>query len=520
MSRTAWKLERAMQSTGANMAEEWRKLGDTTPEVMAYEFRRLKSDLEPLAGELHAAMSPHTNLGMAMLAAEQTYWTYHNIIPKGYNNPFSLTDPWDDSKGGRQWSKFSSPVEGAKAWRARMLSTTGPYANTRTIPELISVYAPGFDGNDEAAYVRKILTYRDSYKALEARLNPGGGGGTKPPTVKLNFDTVIPFPPMQVRLITHKPAGQGWDNLGQREAWGGVMHRMQGTLWGTDGHFRGPVGALTDYGIDSITGEMLQWCDPWGWLTPWASGPVSSPYGDGASFVSKFGSSAVNKFLASLEFSGYFRQPGSSVTADTPLSDIAIRRAGQWLAAIAQRAKIPFTDFPIRPDWLFSAVFWHQEFTLGTGKICPGDVIMNATTEIIEVARQMLQKAQTGVDNTPPIVVVPPIIPGNPPAPAIRYPAGLNRDLAIRLFGELKAPNGAVYRFDETGPVSVAWLTEGSKDGEYGELVNIIQSPDGPYFRFSDGLLLYKPKNAGGAYRPVGVGDPEPADAEQPKVAA
>lgn len=507
-----------MLSTGADMAENWRELGDTTPEVMAYEFRRLKSDLEPLAGALHAAVTPHSNLAMAMLAVEQIYWTYHNIIPKSYNNPFSLTDPWDASKGGRQWSRFTSPVEGAKAWQTRMLSATGPYANTRTVPELISVYAPGFDGNDEAGYVRKILSYRDAYKALEAKLGTGSGGGNggKP----LNFDTVIPFPPMQVRLITHKPHGQGWNDLGQREPWGGALHRMQGTLWGTDGHFRGPVGALTDFGIDSITGEMLQWVDPWGRITPWASGPVSGQYGDGASFVAKFGAQAVNKFLASLEFSGYFRQPGSSITSDTPLADIAIRRAGQWLAAIAQRARIAFTDFPIRADWGFSCVFWHQEFTLGTGKICPGDVIMAATVEIIEVARTMLQKAQTGVDHTPPIVVVPPIIPGTPPKPPIKYPEGLNRDLAIRLFGELKAPNGAVYRFDEAGPVSVAWLTEGSKDGEYGELVDIIDSANGPYFRFSDGLLLYKAKNAGGAYRAVGVGDPTPADAEQPKVAA
>ena len=60
----------------------------------------------------------------------------------------------------------------------------------------------------------------------------------------------VPHPAYQDRIISGKPAGIGWSDLGQRVPKGVGLHRMLGTLWGTDSHFRNPtVEALTDYGV-------------------------------------------------------------------------------------------------------------------------------------------------------------------------------------------------------------------------------------------------------------------------------
>lgn len=478
---------------------DFRALGDTTPEVYEHEFRRLNSPLLPYAGELFRVLQPHTVLAGAMLAIEQSYWTDHRIIPKEYNNPFSLSA---GKRGGvHTWQQFNSPIEGAQAFIDLI---TGPvFANIRTVPEFVSRYAPGSDGNDEARIVRRIFEYRDAYRALQGS---DGAGETS-----LNFSTPIELPSINRRLITNKPAGVGWDNLGKRDVWGVALHRMQGTLWGTDGYFRNPsVSALTDFGIDSLTGEMLQWVDPFGTITPWASGPVSGAYGDGLAFVNRFraqyGASVVNRFLASLEFSGYFRQPGTNVTTDTPIAAVAIRNAARWMAHFAHRLKLPWHTFPIVPAWGFSCVFWHQEFTLGTGKLCPGDVIMNATPEIIAQAREFMKLAQTGSAGVEP-----------EPKPGLAYPAGMDKELATSLFGKLSL-GGKTYAFDESGPVSVAWLTEGSKDGEFAKLQNVLEHNGKQYFAFADGLVLYQPEPKA-AYRALGVGNPKPVGIETPKAA-
>lgn len=47
-----------------------------------------------------------------------------------------------------------------------------------------------------------------------------------------------------------KPEGSGWDDRGQRGIVGVCVHKMLGTLGGTDFHFRNPsVKSLTDFGI-------------------------------------------------------------------------------------------------------------------------------------------------------------------------------------------------------------------------------------------------------------------------------
>jgi hypothetical protein len=486
--------------------EPFRSFGDTTVGVMEHEFRRLNSPLLPHARELFEILTPHTNLAMAQLAIEQIYWTYHEIIPKYFNNPWSIS--LSASGGVHTWKQYPDVLEAARDWRRRILASDGPYARANTVEEFINIYAPSFE-NDSRRYVQRVYDYKEAYREIAARLGEDttGGGGTAP----LNFDPArVPLPAFHKRII-NKGSGQGASYYGTRYPYVGVLHRMQGTLWGTDTHFRS-AAALTDFGLDHQTGEMIQWCDPFGELSGWASGPVSSPYGDGAAFLewgrAKLGGpDIVNRYGVSLEISGYFKQPGSSVQADSPFSDVAKQRAAQWLAHFAQHNKIPWHQFPIRAEG-FSFVLWHQEITIGTGKVCPGQIVMDATPELIASARDILKLGQTGTAG--------PVEPPKTDPPEIVYPVGLNKELATRLFGSLKLADGRVYAFDPAGPVSRAWLDEGAKDGEFGQLTEVITVSGKPYFRFSDGLILYAP-NSQGAYRPLGIGEPAPAGLDQPK---
>lgn len=202
----------------------------------------------------------------------------------------------------------------------------------------------------------------------------------------------VPHPPMQIRSI-EKPEGQGWDNLGKRTPRGIVLHRMIGTLWGTDGYFRQPgVNSLTDYGVgvaatDGLAkaGQILRWNDPRGSRSGWASGPVSKPYGDGLAFVNRYGIVGVNRDTVSVEISGNY---------DTPLDAQSKAAIAGLLAYWGDQYRIPHDQFPWVPSEGRNFTLWHQEFTIGTGKICPGPVVMNGTDELIVMARAIMKRHQ------------------------------------------------------------------------------------------------------------------------------
>jgi hypothetical protein len=216
---------------------------------------------------------------------------------------------------------------------------------------------------------------------------------TEEPMADLTFGKV-PHPAFQDRPI-QKPEGNGQNNLGQRSVKGVVWHRILGTLWGTDSYFRGPVGALTDYGVgvqatdgDAHDGEILRWNDPLGVQSGWASGPVSSPYGDGLAFLeaNNWDLDVVNRDQASIEISGNY---------DTPLSEKARASIAGITAYWADQARIPWNEFPIIPGTGMSFVRWHQEYTIGTGKVCPGQQVMNETSALIQRTAGIMKRYQT-----------------------------------------------------------------------------------------------------------------------------
>lgn len=192
----------------------------------------------------------------------------------------------------------------------------------------------------------------------------------------------VPNPGIEKRILSNSEAieGRGWDNLGKRNPKFIVLHRMVGTLWGTDSWFRRPdVASLTDFGLGvgvvdgaNNSGRILQWNDYKGYRSGWASGPVNKPYGDGAAVVAKYGINAVNRDGVSIEVSG----------TNQPLSTTDWRALVELCSFLADEMQVPYTSLPLNPHTGINLLIWHQEFTIGTGKTCPFQWLMDNTSRL------------------------------------------------------------------------------------------------------------------------------------------
>ena len=217
-------------------------------------------------------------------------------------------------------------------------------------------------------------------------------------------------------IANNKIEGMGWDNLGKRNPKFLALHRMWGTLRGTDSFFAPATSPhLTDYAIGceaqdgkALAGEIHKYNDPLGYRSGWASGRVSAPYGDGKAIVDKYGVIAVNRDGVSIEMSGFDTTPIDTFTW------------GEYVALCAfwcDFMKIPYTSLPINPHTGISAFIWHEEFTIGTGKRCPFTYVKQNTKRLIADVKAYLKQYQEGTG-----VIVPALVP-LPDVPKPQYPA-------------------------------------------------------------------------------------------------
>jgi hypothetical protein len=148
----------------------WRAIGPTTNAVWVSELRNISpsgSPMLPEAAACNAAAGEHSALALAMAWVEQKYGTYQVIIPESAHNPMSLRA----SGGG--WQQFPTYAAGIAAWYRLLTDPDGPYANTKTVADLIHVYAPDSDpslppgASQEAQYVADIERLIERYRKLE-----------------------------------------------------------------------------------------------------------------------------------------------------------------------------------------------------------------------------------------------------------------------------------------------------------------------------------------------------------------
>lgn len=149
-------------------ASDWRQIGDTTVEVYRAELGGCGSPMAAEADAIWEAARPHSALCLAMSFHEQKHATWpHTPIPRHFHNPLSLSGGWDHNANAHAWKQFRSWADGVRAWRENVTNPNGPYKGTRTLEELIHVYAPAEDNNDEAQYVAVLRDQLQRYQAQE-----------------------------------------------------------------------------------------------------------------------------------------------------------------------------------------------------------------------------------------------------------------------------------------------------------------------------------------------------------------
>ena len=375
----------------------WRHIGRVPYAVWKKRITDAGGLTEAAQQDVWEAFGDDSALGLEMLRAESSYASDFAAIPASKRNPWNL-------QIAGQGLTFATIREAALAWRNRLydpLYKQGIYLKTNTIADLIRTYAPASDGNDTEGYIRKVV----------AGINANGFDPpvTTPATpevpveetpVTLTFGRV-PHPPYQQRLITNSTA---WNDLGKRTIRAVVWHRMYGTLWGTDTYFRNEAAgkALTDYGVGveatdgtSQAGVILQWNDPNGRRSPWASGPVNNPIDDGAKFVNLYGVNGVNRDAVSIEISG--TSGGTALDAKARAAVVALT------AYYADQYKVPWDSFPAVPGENRSFVMWHGEIYDGKRNSCPGPIVVLATDAMIADVQAILKLYQTAESAPEPI---------------------------------------------------------------------------------------------------------------------
>ena len=314
----------------------------------------------------------------------------------------------------------------------------------------------------------------------------------------------VPQPPINRRLITNKIVGVGRDPDAQRDVKFTVVHSMVGTLPGTDAYFRNPgVAALTDFGIGLTLdsngdgfADIYQWNDPWGRVIGWASGPAQAPWGDGARAIANWGVGGVNRYGASIELD-------DAGNIGTPVS------AAQWSSLCWMLAWLH--DKMGQTADTFGWNIHHREFTGTAYKDCPFPRVYNFTAQYQAVVKAIMRYYQEGVDYPPEgfsingrTLTLPTagrVVTGEeqPTTPSTGgktvYPEGMDEDLARAWFGRGKGKidgKNRSYGFDPNGTVSKTWLAYVKSTGHAPALETVEQYGDRMYWRFSNGLVMWR----------------------------
>src|SRR6478609_3235367 len=267
------------------------------------------------------------------------------------------------------------------------------YPGVTTVDDLNTRYQVGKDAHAtwawDAAYVSTLINRGGvMYPDLQPQssFTPADEkpqGGTNVSIVYGN----VPYPDV---YVSHFPTSSPWIGSGAPAVLEAVVwHRMVGTWagsnsWGQAGNF------ATAYGVsvkatDGTGGKIYEWIARNNGLYGESSGPVNAPYGDGLALVNKVGVSSVNRTTKAIEISGNY---------DTPLDAEAKHAVAALTAYFADQKHIPWNQFPAIPGENRSFVVWHQEITIGTGKVCPGQVVMDATPEMIQMTAAIMKQYQ------------------------------------------------------------------------------------------------------------------------------
>ncbi len=207
----------------------------------------------------------------------------------------------------------------------------------------------------------------------------------------------VPKPKNYGENIIAPGVNNAFDYLGARKPRGLILHRMLGTLIGTNSYFQGEARnrALTDFGLglgaDGKWNRVIRWTNPGAGIAPWASGPADGIDGDGTAFYAKYrsdpvGVSVFNRDCESIELEGLTFDSTIHPDMYAALVEVVAWRADAWL-------KIPWNRWPLNNDGVH-CLLGHSEVT--DQKACAGNAVYVKVTQLINDVRVVLKKYQTG----------------------------------------------------------------------------------------------------------------------------
>lgn len=352
----------------------------------------------PMEGEaaaIHAATGGRP-LPLAQSWMESRYGQDANA--QATKNPLGLMDytgqhPVLMVNGTLPLRKFNRWAEAFTEWCRRMDTpgySNGVYPQGATLAQFIRIYVagpgPGYANGESAASVERYLN------ETVARLNRYYGTADTPETPPssggVTFGRVPPPANYSERIIA-PGINTAWDDLGPRKPRGLVLHRMLGTLAGTDAYFRNEARtrACTDFGIGQ--GLVYRWTRPGANIAPWASGPANGISGDAAPFWRAYqadpaGVGIFNRDCESIEIEGrQYSDPVSNADYQR-LVELVAWRADAWL-------RIPWHQWPLNNDGVH-CLLGHSEIT--RDKPCPGEVVYGLVGRLIEDVRGRLRSFQ------------------------------------------------------------------------------------------------------------------------------
>lgn len=425
----------------------WRTYGAIDPTLFLQELSAVSSPLLSEWDQMLDEAGDHSGVMAAMLGEESRYATEFNNNDPVNRNPLNLRP-----RGGSGFLRFTTYTQCVREWRTRLLDPDYDYAGTTDLASLIHVYAPSDDGNDEAEYVRNVLT----------RLNRWGLRGEEDPVATLVFGQVKH--PLFVDRLIPDSQNRAWNNLGQRRIVGTCRHTEVGTNEGTDGWFRRGAAStgLTDYGV-SLKGIILRWNDPTGAAHPgvsanragWANGGSDGLEGDGPLFVRTRGIDAINRDLVSIE------REDLGDPYDTPFDGNQFEAIAHLTAHWHDDAGVPWDRFPFNPSIGCVTDFHHLEFAT---KGCPHDPVTKKVNQFQDRVRALLKASQTATDGVPTVPIPVPIEVDHGKWPNGWKQADLAARWAAPRYVNLEGKRKAL-RFQANGPLPNAWVARGVEEG-------------------------------------------------------
>jgi hypothetical protein len=423
----------------------WRDIGIVDWDIWHQTITDAGGPAQLAARETWIAANPHSALALAMLKQESSYGTDFEANPATNRNPWNLKLP-----AGGGYVPYATWADGALGWRSRITDPNyknGIYRNTRSIADLIYVYAPPFDQTKTTteAYINAIVRLMNGWTVTP---------GPEEPPMALRIERQIIPTTNSNRPGTKLNANpQKWITIHETANYNaGAGAQMHSDFVRNGGGSEGVSFHLT---VDDIL--LIQ-------MMPFDE--VAYHAGDGCdnrdTDLGCFQSVAIE----------------TCVNADSNWTNAKENLVQTCVAIIKGDSRLLFngTVGHFSPTQLAQHNKW-------SGKNCPAR--MRAEGSWANVTGRIA----TGVAGQ-----VPEPPPSTTPKPVPDILPGLSLEIARRLFGQVKGDKtGVTYRYTPGGAASTMWLEDGEQTGEWPMLEEAWEvDRNHVYLVFEGGRVYYR----------------------------